>query len=164
MTLAKTNSAATPDEVYTNDFYAWTQEQSRLLRAHSHNALDWDNLAEEIGDLGKSVKNEIRSRLRVILTHLLKVAFQPDRRKGGWDATIKVQRRDLLHVLAENPSLRAFPAAALGREYEAARILAGGETGLPESAFPESCPFTVEEVLDADFWPEAGASTRESGP
>lgn len=139
---------------YQEDFALWSAEQAALLRAGHLDALDRDNLAEEIESLGRSDRKEIRKRLRVLLAHLLKWRYQPAKRKGGWQATILVQRRELVRTLEENPSLRSHPSEALEESYEIARLKAAGETGLPEDAFPETCPFTIEQILDPGFLPE----------
>lgn len=140
---------------YEADYARWCAEQGALLREGRLDALDRDNLAEEIESLGRSERKEIRKRLRVLVAHLLKWKFQPAKRKGGWIATILV--RELSRTLAENPSLRSHPAEVLAEIHEVARITAADETGLPEDAFPIACPFTVEQILDPAFYPEGDA-------
>ena len=142
---------------YAVDYYAWVQEQVAALKAGQLDQLDLDNLAEEVGDLGSSVKREIRSRLKVLLIHLLKWQFQPTRRSSSWKATIVDQRNELLDELAESPSLRRYPAEILQRQYSAARLGAAGETHLSESVFPRDCPFAIADILDPAFFPEAEA-------
>ncbi len=137
------------------DFALWCAQQGELLRKGRRATVDRENLAQEIESLGRSERKEIRKRLRVLLAHLLKWGFQPAKRKGGWKATILLQRRELLRTLDENPSLRAHPRDVLLETYEIARIKAADETDLPEEAFPTRCPFTVEQVLDPDFLPDA---------
>jgi hypothetical protein len=139
---------------YAGDFFAWTQDQSRRLRELRPNSIDWENLAEEIEGLGKSQRSEIRSRLIVALTHLLKWAYQPDGRSNSWRASLTGARNEILDELSESPSLRRYPGEVLARQYPVARMEASGETGLPLEMFPEECPYTIEEVLDPDFWPD----------
>ena len=62
---------------HDEDLYAWTQEQAAMLRARQAEGLDWDNLAEEIQAVGGSDRRELKSRLRIILLHLLKWQGQP---------------------------------------------------------------------------------------
>lgn len=143
----------TPPAAYEDDFHRWTVEQGRLLRERRFDLVDWENVAEEIETLGRSEKREIESRLAVAILHLLKWQFQPGKRKGGWDASIRLQRSRLKKLLRENPSLKAFPAAAMPDAYAEARVKAAEETGLEFEAFPESCPYSVEQVLDDDFLP-----------
>ncbi len=140
---------------YDTDFYAWTQDQAKRLREGDFRRLDIDNLVDEIETLGRSVKREIESRLNVLIVHLLKWRFQAERRSRSWKATIAEQRKRLARELNDNPSLRSYPATLLAEEYHSARLNASGETDLPEDTFPTSCPFTVEQILDPDFFPEA---------
>jgi hypothetical protein len=137
---------------YEGDFFAWTEEQGRLLRARNAAGLDWDNLAEEIETLGRSERSEIRSRLVVLLHHLLKWHFQPGKRKHGWSASIIEARDQLDEQLTSSPSLRSYPAAVLAKQYEVARLRAADETGLPLDSFPVECPYSMAEILDEDFY------------
>ncbi|MDQ6435819.1 DUF29 domain-containing protein [Mesorhizobium sp. LHD-90] len=145
-------SQLTPYEV---DFAQWCVEQGALLRAGRLDALDRENLAEEIESLGGSEEDEIGSRLNVLLTHLLKWRYQPDKRSSGWRGTIAEQRYRIGRRLKRSPSLRAFPAEVLVDEYKTARLLAAGKTGLPEQIFPETCPFVVDQILEESFFPDA---------
>ncbi len=86
---------------YEKDFYAWTVEQARLLRAGELSALDVANIAEEIESLGRSDRRELGSRLTVLLLHLLKWRSQPDTRSKSWLATIREQRRQIEKLLRE---------------------------------------------------------------
>ena len=136
---------------YDADLYEWTKEQANALRRRASNELDWDNLAEEIESLGASQRSEIRSRLEVLILHLLKWRYQPELRCGSWRGSIREARDRLEDVLDDNPSLRAFPADYLPKGYARGRRKALDETGLLR--LPETCPWTAEEVLDGDFLP-----------
>ena len=140
---------------YETDFYAWTQQQAKQLRSLRPSGLDWANLAEEIEDLGKSQKQRIESNLAIVLLHLLKLAFQRGSAKAGWRSSVIEHRRRIARIVRDSPSLRRYPASVLDEEYIAAREMAADETGLALATFPEACPFTVEQALDPDFWPEA---------
>jgi hypothetical protein len=145
-----------PDEtLYERDFYAWTRDQAAKLRARAHNDIDWDNVAEEIETVGRSDKKEIRSRLEVLLRHLLKWQFQPDKRKSGWHSTISEQRTQLLSLIEDSPSLRDFPGQELEKMYRIARLKADDETGLGLQSLPPKCPYTIGQVLDEEFLPGA---------
>jgi Domain of unknown function DUF29 len=137
------------------DFALWCAEQGAALRAGRLQAIDRTHLAEEIESLGGSDEDQIGSRLNVLLIHLLKWRHQPNMRSSGWRGTIGEQRYRIARVLKRSPSLRAFPGEVLEDEYRTARLLAADETGLAEHAFPETCPFTVEQVLNDSFWPDA---------
>jgi hypothetical protein len=140
-------------ELYAQDFYTWTQRTSALIRAGQWSALDREALAEEIESLGKSQHRELRSRLVVLLLHLLKWGYQPLERSGSWRSTIRTQRRELRGLLQQNPGLRPLVPSAVADGYPDARLDASDETGLPLATFPATCPWTQEQVLDADCWP-----------
>lgn len=147
--------AETNRNLYDSDFYAWANEQAALLRAGRLSEADVANIAEEIESMGRSEKRELVSRLAVLLVHLLTWRFQPDHRSSFWQATIRLQRRELLDHLADNPSLNASIGEATDRAYGRAVIEAGAETGLGERSFPVSCPWRFEQITDEGFWPEA---------
>ncbi len=139
--------------LYESDFQAWTQQQANLLRDRQWNDLDRLNLIEEIESLGKQQRQELRNRLSVLMGHLLKWEYQPQCRSRSWLATIRVQRRDTLRLLTENPSLKSHVDNARLEAYENARDLAMGETDLPEQTFPQKCPYSLLEISDNRFFP-----------
>ena len=138
---------------YDEDFYAWTNEQADHLAEGHFSLLDVDNIVDEIRTLGQSVRNEAKSRLNVLLVHLLKWRYQSKKQTRSWRMTIIEQRTRLLELLEESPSLRSYPASVLGKEYRLARLHAATETGLDDDAFPQDCPFTIDQILDPDFMP-----------
>ena len=140
---------------YDEEFYAWTAEQARLLRAGEWAAIDAENLAEEIESMGRSDRRELNSRLTVLLMHLLKWRHQPGARSRSWSAMVEEQRLRIDSLLADSPSLRPAVATMLPEAYEIARNRAIAETGLADSVFPEPCPFTADEVLTRSYLPEA---------
>jgi hypothetical protein len=140
-------------DLYEIDFYAWTQKQVALLQSHQWSQLDLPNLIEEIESLGKQQRQELRSRLSVLLGHLLKWEYQPERRSRSWLATIRVQRRDLWRLINDNPSLKSYLAEALLESYENGKDLAMGETNLPANTFPQDCPYSLEEIMSDRFYP-----------
>jgi len=139
--------------IYHLDFYAWTQEQAKLLRNQQFQNLDWENIAEELEDMGRSEKRELGSRLEVLMMHLLKWQFQPALRSRSWELTIKEQRLRLEKLLAENPSLKSSLAEVMEKVYPLASLGAEKETGL--STFPDACPYSLPEILAADFFPDS---------
>jgi hypothetical protein len=142
----------TPD--YDTDFYAWAAQQAAALRAKDWAALDLEHLAEEVEDLRKTERRGVQSQLRLMFSHLLKWAFEPARRSESWRATIANGRVLVQEALEDLPSLaRELPALATAA-YPRARRDAAKDTGLPLATFPETCPWPVEQVLDADFYPE----------
>jgi hypothetical protein len=93
----------------------------------------------------------------VLLVHLLKWKFQPEKQKLGWKATIREQRGRIAKRISKSPSLKSYPADILSEEYGYAVPSAADETGLPEDAFPSVCPFTIDQILDPAFLPDGDA-------
>ncbi|HTT81375.1 MAG TPA: DUF29 domain-containing protein [Stellaceae bacterium] len=138
---------------YDEDFYAWTQEQAQFVRAGQFPSLDIENLAEELESMGRSVRRELRNRLAILLMHLLKWEYQPGLQSRSWSGTIREQRRQIKDLLDESLSLMTVISADVAHAYGLATINAVAETGLLESAFPPTCPFTPEQILAEDFLP-----------
>jgi len=138
-------------DLYDTDFHEWAETQAALLRSRSANALDWDNLAEEIESLARRDRREIRNRLAIICQHLLKWEFQPARRSNSWRSSVREARRQIAGLVEESPTLAAYPAAKLADAYEHGREDADAETGLLD--LPADCPWSLEQVLDRSFWP-----------
>jgi len=137
---------------HETDFYAWTNEQVQLLKTGQLNQIDWQNIAEEIEDMGRSEKRQLDSRLELLIVHLLKWQFQPNLRSRSWQLTIKEQRLRLSKLLQKNPSLQPNLTEAIEDVYPLATLSAERETGL--SLFPEICPYTLSEILSLEFLPE----------
>ena len=152
---------STNAELYEEDFYAWTQTTAALIREGKWHDLDREAVAEEIESLGKSDWRELASRIAVLLRHLLKWRYQPERRQRGrsWRSTIWEQRSRLRRLLRQSPSLAPLVPLTLQEEYAEARQRASEETGLSLATFPETCPWQAQEVLDVDFWPEEETTT-----
>jgi hypothetical protein len=135
-----------PSALYEGDFAAWAEAQADALRAGRLDGLDLEHLAEEVADLSKREQDAIESHLETLVMHLLKWRYQPDRRTRSWEATIKVARRNIAKLLRRSPSLRRNLPAALEEVYPNARVQAGAATGLADNAFPEACPFNLDQV------------------
>ncbi|NET55892.1 MAG: DUF29 domain-containing protein [Symploca sp. SIO2E6] len=148
--------------LYEVDFHAWTQEQVSLLRKNQWGQLDLLNLIEEIESLGKQQRQELRNRLSVLIGHLLKWEYQPQRRSRSWLATIRVQRLDVLELLEDNPSLKPYLEEALQKAYAKGVLLAVRETDLPRDTFPISCLYSLQAILSDRFFPgESSELVRE---
>jgi hypothetical protein len=148
--------------VYDQDFYSWTQEQAALLRRAAElrlngpPGLDLEHLAQEIWELGLSLELQLYHRYVVLIQHLLEWQHQPRLRGGSWRGSIDKQRRRIGRLLRKNPGLKPVREAEFGEAYEEARQRAANETGLPLATFPAACPFSLADVEDPGFWPEAG--------
>jgi len=136
--------------LYDTDFYQWCMKMAALLRAGRIDEVDVENVAEEIQSLGKSQSREIRSRVRVIIIHLFKRRYQPEKATPSWRTTITDQRVEIGDNLRDNPSLRRTLPDVISTVYPDAVKQAAAETGLQPGEFPPSCPFTLQEVLGED--------------
>jgi Domain of unknown function DUF29 len=137
--------------LYETDFYAWTLEQSELLQQGKWQALDIENLVEEIESLGKQQRQELRNRLGVLIGHLLKWDYQSECRSKNWKATIREQRKEVLRLLKENPSLQPYLQEAIADAYETGLAIVVRETPLDYKDLPSECPYSVEQILDLSF-------------
>jgi len=140
--------------LYDRDFYGWTQAQAQALREGKLQYLDIENLIEEVESMGKSEQRELESRLEVLLMHLLKWCYQSERRTVSWELTIKEQRLRIEEHLSKNPSLKSKIDATNISSYRYATFGAAKDTRLHISRFPSQCPWTFEEIMAADFWPD----------
>jgi hypothetical protein len=141
-------------KLYDRDVVAWAREQAEHLRERRWEALDIENLAEEIDSVGCSEKRELRSRMAILMAHLLKWHFQPELRGKSWLRTIRAQRREIVEVLAQMPSLRPVLSDSrwIENAWEDAVRLAANETGLDE--FPDDLIWDIKDILDSGFLPD----------
>jgi hypothetical protein len=138
---------------YDKDFYGWVQTTLKQLRSRDLTNLDWDNLIEEIESLGKQEKRELVNRLIILLMHLLKWEYQPEKRSKSWFATLKIQRIEIARHIKNNPSLKPYIDDAIVNAYEIAILEAVKETGLSAKTFPSSCPYSWAEITNEYFFP-----------
>jgi hypothetical protein len=138
---------------YGFDFVAWVEQQAALMREGRFSELDRKNLLEELEAMSSNVHHELRSRLIVLLAHLLKCKYQPQRKCKSWFSTLSEQRDQIALRLERSPSMRWHMDRYIKAAYPSAVTRASYETGLPKSTFPAALPFSQEEVQDLDFIP-----------
>lgn len=146
------NKALTPI-TYDQDFYAWLLMSAQLLRERRFPELDVENLAEELEGMARSDRRQLVNRFAVLLAHLLKWQFEPERRSKSWKGTIKEQRKRIELLLKDSPSLKYDIDDKIHDAYELAIIMASNETGLNEQIFPQTCEYSFKEILDNKFFP-----------
>ena len=147
---------------YEKDFDAWIQEHINLLKQGKVEEIDVDHLIEELEDMGKSNQRELVNRFIPLIAHLLKWQYQYRQLQdqwvtftgGSWRGTITEQRTKLTKLLKQSPSLKNKLPQSILDAYPDALKVAVSETGFPKSTFPESCPYTIEQLLDEDFYPD----------
>jgi len=140
--------------LYESDFYAWLQHQANALRSQNLSKLDFANLIEEIETMGRSEKRSLKSRLAVLLMHLIKWQYQPQYRSRSWMLTISNQRQALHDIINDSPSLKPLLASAIDSAWIRAKRDAEIEAGINSADFPQTCPWQVDQFMNDDFWPE----------
>jgi hypothetical protein len=141
---------------YETDFAVWAEHQALMIQLGMWEELDQEHLVEELEALSRSEHGELESRLEVLITHLLKWQFDAasQRPRRLWRATIREQRHRLTRLCQRSPSLRPTLPAVLHQNYPHARLMALDETDVPASTLPETCPWTLQQILDDNFLPE----------
>jgi hypothetical protein len=145
---------STANPTYETDFYAWLLKSAELLRRGQFAELDLEQIAEELEGMARSDKRQLVNRLAVLLAHLLKWQYQPEKRSKSWQRTIREQRKRISLLLEDSPSLKYDIEEKVTDAYEIAVLSAANETGLDEDSFPESCEYALDEVLDSSFYPD----------
>ncbi len=146
--------ASTMSGSYEHDFYAWALKNAELIRQGRFSEMDTERVAEEIEDMGRSIKRALVHRLAVLFAHLLKWEYQPAFRSNSWQYTISEQRDAINDLLEENPSLKSNLPALIEKTYRRAVQAAADETELKKTVFPSACPWSLEQALDEEFWPK----------
>jgi hypothetical protein len=137
-------------ELYEEDFYAWTKAQATLLRAGRFADLDLEHLIEEVDGLGESLKRSVRSRIRAIIEHLLKLEHSPaEEPRGGWYDTVLAQRSDLLDELTASIRREVEPAVPdlydRARQNAATSLRKHGEHAAADT-LPAACPYVLDQI------------------
>jgi hypothetical protein len=139
---------------YETDVVAWANEQAALIRGGHLDQLDLEHLAEEVEAMSAKEKRELRNRLAVLLQHLLKWQFQPNRRSDSWTTTMFEQRLNIHDILEDSPSLNGVLEDRLDSSYRLAVSQAASETGISWHVFPKTCPYTLDKALENGWLPD----------
>jgi len=143
--------------LYQRDIHAWTRQTAELLKQRRFRDLDIEHLIEELESMGRRDRQELVSRLKILLGHLLKWQYQPAHRCGSWRGSILEQRLRIRDLLQDCPSLKPFLAEAMTAAYVDGAKLASQETGLPLAQFPDRPPYPLDGLLEDDWLPDGGA-------
>lgn len=141
-------------KLYDTDFVEWADQTAELLRQGKFSELDIENLIEEVEDLGNRHRDALESQLTRLLMHLLKWQYQPEKRSGSWQGSIREARKQIRRLIRKHPSLKNHLTEQFSTCYQDAAEDAADETGLSPETFPTECPYTVEQVQDSEFLPK----------
>ncbi|MBK1720388.1 DUF29 domain-containing protein [Thiocystis violacea] len=142
------------NDLYTHDIHAWTWQTAELLKQRRFQDVDVEHLIEELESMGRRDRQEMVSRLKILLGHLLKWQYQPTHRCGSWRGSILEQRLRIRDLLQDCPSLKPFLPEAVVAAYADGAKLASKETGLPIAHFPAHPQYPLASLLDDDWMPE----------
>ena len=143
-------------DLYDEDFYVWTESQAELLRQRQFEALDLDNLIEEVEALGRAEKSGVLNNASVVIEHLLKLQHSPAQEpRNTWRASVREHRRRLHRDLT--PRLRQILDAELPTLYaeirdDTAALLRDYGEHAAADALPETCPYTLDQIAGG-WWP-----------
>ncbi|MCB1179535.1 MAG: DUF29 domain-containing protein [Leptospiraceae bacterium] len=141
-------------KLYEEDEHLWLFENAKLLREGKIELADIQHIAETLEEMGKRDYKEVLSRMRILVSHLLKWKYQKERRGTSWELTITEQRFQLNDEFGFSKNLKKFASENFPAIYEKSRIIASKETELPPSTFPDEPPFTFEQTIDEEYLPE----------
>jgi hypothetical protein len=138
---------------YDQDFLTWTQQQADYLKKGCWSELDVKNLIEELEALGRSEQKELSSYFQLLVMHLLKCQYQPEKRTSSWNNTLSNCRDKIEDCLEDTPSLQRFlqDSEWIDKYYRRARRDAAKETQISLEIFPSQCPYIIAQILDPDF-------------
>lgn len=139
--------------LYDQDFLKWTEQQVEFLQKGSWESLDIENLVEELESLGRTEQRELGSYLQVLIMHLLKCQYQPERRTNSWETTISNCRDKIQDCLEDTPSLQRFlqDPEWIAKYYRRSRREAAKATQMPLELFPKECPYSMDQILEPNF-------------
>ena len=155
------------NQLYEQDFNVWRETIIKKIKQQDFNDIDWEHLLLELEDMGKSEKRLFVSNLTILIAHLLKLTVQadaPEMMKGSWYSSVTEHRFRVKKDLEENPSFKNYLHEVIFIAYADARKLAIKESknaklGVrkpEETEYPLDFPFTIEQLLDEDFYGELG--------
>jgi Domain of unknown function DUF29 len=165
-TAVKKAEGRQPPTRYEDDLYTWVQEQVALLRAGRLSEIDAVHVAEELADVGNEQLDKLESAIAVLTQHLLKWDYQQQRRSRSWQSSVNEQRRRIERVLKKSSGLRPQLGTAIEVGYADGRDRAVGETDFDYSVFPQTCPYTFDEMVAREvvFVPKIAAKRARRRP
>ena len=148
------SSTTNTTDLYDRDYYLWLSHTAQLISEGKFDEVDAVNLIEEIEDMGRSEKRAVKSNLIIVLLHLLKYKYQPEKRTNSWKSSIREHRRRLRDDFKASPSLKQYMTEVFDECYQDGKAQAADETGLPLDTFPTESPFNPTEALNPDYLPQ----------
>ncbi|PSR17723.1 DUF29 domain-containing protein [filamentous cyanobacterium CCP3] len=145
-----------PKSLYDQDYQLWLDETAAYLQSRNFDAIDLENLIEEIESLGRSDKRSLKSYLLRLCEHFFKLCYwgaERERCFRGWNLEITNFRIRISAILEDSPSLRRYIEDNFLSQYQQARRIFLKASALDDITIPERPWFTLEEALDHDWLP-----------
>lgn len=143
--------------LYERDYYSWALEQERALLEHRSADLDWENLAEEVGDLARSERRALKSQAARLIEHLLKLAFASlsaiEANRRLWRLSLRGSRREIRDLLAESPGLKSSAQDLFVEAWPTGRDEALKFLRVDDDAIPETPLWSFDQAMDEKFEP-----------
>ena len=177
--------------LYDKDFWSWTQEQAGALRRRDVDAIDWENVIEEIETLGRSEEHAWTSHCTNVISHLLKIEYSGSERDlRHWRKEVRGWRVQMFRKLRDHAGMKHKLPEMLARAWGDGRSDAVAELvnhGAPASwadekalrrrwqgRLPVDCPYGLEDIAGCDpydkkaeprgdVWPAPVARTLNEG-
>lgn len=161
--MAKTENRAIVTELiknkkdlYDTDYNLWVLETVKKLEKRDLDALDWDNLIEEVLDLSRRDKRKLESLLMRLIEHLLILHYwdlEKERNRGHWQRGIINFRKQIKRLLEDSPSLKNHLQNRFEICYQDGRDIASQHSQLVLDTFPEKPIAPLEQILDENWLP-----------
>lgn len=149
---------------YNTDVRAWAQDQILFLREQRFELLDLEHLIDEVENLTRSQQRSLKSYFTILLKHLLKIEYQPEKHSRSWDSSIYNSRIEIKEIIKESPSLKQLIPVSFEEAYKRAIVEASIETGLPQKTFPKKCLWSIEDVLKKTIRKSQQQEKNNDGP
>jgi hypothetical protein len=146
----------TSKKLYDTDYHLWVMETVKHLENKDFDAIDLENLIEEVWDLSRREKKKLKSLLRNLLEHLLKLKyweFEIIQNQGHWKGEIRTFRKQIKDELENSPSLKRYLLEILDECYQDAREIVSDKSQHPIKTFPEALIGTMEQILNENWLP-----------
>jgi hypothetical protein len=137
-------------DLYDDDILLWSERQAALLRRLAagervNDEVDWENVVEEIEDVGRSSLRACRSQLLQALLHELKAEAWPQSRDAPhWRSEARVARINATDAFAPSMRRRIDLADLYAKALRAKPETVDGQPPLP---VPQTCPLTLDDLL-----------------
>ncbi len=147
-------------KLYDEDFVLWLDKTTEQIRQGNLNQLDWEHLLEELESLGNEQRRKVESYLLRLMIHLLLYQYWLTERDGcgkRWEKEIDNFRIEL-DSLFESKTLYNYGLDKIDFIYRKAREKVIQKSKLSSDVFPKICPFSMKQLLDFGFLPDASDS------